>query len=528
MYTAHVRTRPAGLAPLAILLLIACVVGILPLLGVASLLARAHGVSLRDAIPNGPLLARSCSIALLIAVVCTLIALPVAWFVRGRGTRAGLILITPMLLPSYLAYAGWGLLRAPGTWLGNLILKGPGGEPGGNWYPQFAANVQAIAGLVLWAWPLAALTLSVRLRRIDRSTIDAVRLDATGPIRRALALGALCRGAIVASVVLVTLVMLGSAIPLHVAQLDTYAIHLWRLLDETPHNEQARVWLASWPTLAIALGGALVVSRAIDAIGPDEQPDGGRGAAGTRVVGLWSAAVWALSVVAPVVLFALNLREASVLRTFWSLSRGAILTSTLLAGAVSGVSMLVCAAAWMAWSSRRARPVLWALQVGAIAAGLAPGVLIGAATRSTWNAIDAGWAHVVGDSWAVVLCAHVARFGFLPLVAGVTLGRTEAPALVDLRRSDAGGSVRGWAWAAGRPALAVLAGVALACGCLSFHEIESAVMLEPPSASGGSFARVMLQQLHFNRTNELAAGVLITFAGSLALAGSAGVLLRRQ
>ncbi len=438
-----------------------------------------------------------------------------------------------MLMPSYLAYAGWGLARAPGTWLGDAILRGPrSAAPGGNWYPQFASDVQAIAGLVLWVWPLAALVLASRLRRIDRAVLDTLRLEATRPWSRVAMRLALSRGAIAAAIAVVMLLMLGSAVPLHVAQLDTYAVHLWRALDETPHAERARVWIAAWPSLALAIVGALALARSIDAQGSEDQPANEplAGPARSRWIPLaWTLAALALSLLVPIALFAANLRDLASLRAFWALSSGAIGNSLLVAGCVAIVGLAIACAAWFAWANVPvARPFLVLLSSIFLVAGLLPGVLIGAATREAWDAIDQPWARAFGDSWSIVVAGHLARFAFLPFAVGLVLARNEPRVLADLRRIDAGASLRAWAIAGALPALPILLGVALVLACLSFHEIESAVMLEPPSASGGSFARVMLQQLHFNRTNELAAGVLITVAGSVALALLACGLLRKR
>ncbi len=65
-----------------------------------------------------------------------------------------------------------------------------------------------------------------------------------------------------------------------------------------------------------------------------------------------------------------------------------------------------------------------------------------------------------------------------------------------------GGVDAGGAGAAG----GVVVAAGLVAGLLSFHEIELAVMVQPPSGSGGSFAWLMLQWLHYSRMDDLGAG----------------------
>src|SRR5690606_38286480 len=82
------------------------------------------------------LLGLTLGVAGIIALLATTIALPAAWATRTWRGPALVALLVPMLLPSYLAYSGWGLLRAPGTALGDWLMMGGWGDPqGANLYP---------------------------------------------------------------------------------------------------------------------------------------------------------------------------------------------------------------------------------------------------------------------------------------------------------------------------------------------------------------------------------------------------------
>ena len=109
--------------------------------------------------PAWALIWRTVWVCGLIAVLATVLGFPAGWVSRKLPGRWALLMVAPMLMPSYLAYAGWGLLRAPGTWLGDWLLRGPSvgsgtanaavGSAAANWWPVAASHAQAVLGLVL-------------------------------------------------------------------------------------------------------------------------------------------------------------------------------------------------------------------------------------------------------------------------------------------------------------------------------------------------------------------------------------------
>lgn len=457
-----------------------------------------------------------------VTVLAVLMALPAAWLVR-RWPRAFPLLLVPLLLPSYLAYAGWGMIRAPGTWLGDFLLRGPtGGTASANWWPVAASRIQAVLGIAFWAWPIAAVIAAAAFSRIDEHILEELRLDGAPWHRRFGAVLRMGRGGIAAGAAAVLLVVVGSAVPLNVAQVDTYANTIWRLLDELPWDQRWRVWVAAWPLVAMALGAGLFISRRAILGHWDEflsSAPARRG--GATPVAAASALVWSLSVFAPLAITILNLRSARSLLTFWRLSASAIQNSAEISVAAALLCLFILAAVWVGAEGRGWSRALAAACVSVLlAAGLTPGVLVGAAIAQAWNHSATQW---LADSPAVVVLGHTARYGFLAAISGWFLARSEARSLRELRRIDAGGGVRGWAAAALRPRLGAALATALACGVLSFHEIESAVMLQPPTSAGGGFAWKMLQALHFNREEDLVPA-MVTVMG-LGLIGAMAVVV---
>ena len=238
-------------------------------------------------------------------------------------------------------------------------------------------------------------------------------------------------------------------------------------------------------------------------------------------------AIWGLSVVAPVVLFALNLRHWRSLGWFWTNSSQAIGTSIRTAAVVGATTSAIAAGAWAVRSCRlRAAKLdvshlgMWAFLTGA----LIPGVLVGLATLAFWN--SAIMPRAAGDSMWPIVCAHIARFGFLGVLGGWWLAGLETPDERGARLMAAGETLRGWAALCVKPQMGhAVIGLGLAAAATSLHEIESTVLLKP--AGQQSLAEQLLNDLHYNRNDELCAACMNLMAVGTALAACAGWLVGR-
>ena len=443
---------------------------------------------------DAAMLARTLWIALAIAGTATAFALPAAWAMRRLPARSAALLLAPMLLPNYLVYVAWGQLRAPGTWLGDALERA---DSPALW--NAAGIAQSIGGLALWAWPIGALVLAASARRVDRETIEALRLSGGSRLRRAVVVLGEMRGGILASVGVLTLLMIGSAVPLHVSQIETYSIVVWRAMMET--SQIAPVWIVASPLIVFAalvgIGLGIVLIRMDDsAIGVDCDERVGVG----WLVG--AGAIWCASTIVPLVMFIASLREfGSLWRRASSVFGDGALADTLEVGAiVAGVCLLVMAGVAIGLSSGRAwMRRLTHISVCAWVAGAAvPGVLIGFGIVAASYAGATAW---IGDSAAGIVWAQVARLGGVGAVAGWWLARVESPILRDARRLYAGDGIRAW-WASSGRAQAVTAiGIFLAIALLSAHEIEATAVVGAPGT--GTLAQRMLDKLHYLREEEL-------------------------
>jgi 2-aminoethylphosphonate transport system permease protein len=464
-------------------------------------------------------------VPVLIAVLAVALALAPAWWIRcTRGrTRAALLALlpAPMLMPPYLAFAGWSIARAPGGPLGDAL------ERAGPAAMAAAGQIMAVVGLALWSWPLAAIILLCGLAGLGRDRLEALALDGAGPLRRAAAVMRHLWWSAALAVAVVALVHAGSAVPLHLAQFQTWALRIWAQLNLV---SPAEVWwpttpgapLGAWVVLPLAALAGLAFAAVLARIRPAEAPVTPptlAGLAGRVAVPALSIAAWAMAVVAPAWLFWSSVVDARSVLVFWRLAGASVADSAALAVLVGGLVALLSVIVGLLASSAGplagvvTRPLALLLVALSAALAVVPGVLIGSGVRALVDLFGEP-GRALDDAGGTLLLAHLLRFAVLGAVVGWVVALSEPADLRDLRRLDAGrglvGRLSGW-WVSQRPTLLPAAGAALAAMALSIHEIEATVMVQPPGFR--SLAARMLELLHYNRHEELAAA-----ASSLALA----------
>ncbi|MEC9374236.1 MAG: hypothetical protein VYC34_10350 [Planctomycetota bacterium] len=461
---------------------------------------------------RGGLLVKTVGVAALIGALAAALAFPAAWSMRRLPIAWCAIMLAPLILPSHLVYAAWGLLRAPGTWLGSVIAAdAPTLAP-------IASFTQAVLGLALWAWPIAALVMAAWARSIGSDSMDALRQAAPGRFALARTTLRMMLGGMAASAGVVALLMLGSAVPLHLSQVETYSIVVWRELAET--GGAASVWLSAAPLVLFGvLGGWLLGGRALRADAQEAtfiRRD--RGVHSGWIAGAWI--IWGVSTLAPLALLATSVKDGEAWQRVWPMQREALAATAETALGVGAIALFVGVGAAMAFS-RGARGFTHggerlALRVWLMLA-LVPGVLIGGAVARVGTSGAADW---LLDTRAGVIVSHAARFGCVAALAGWWLAGMEPRALVDARRIAGPETVRAWLATSGRMQGFGLLGAAAVAALLSAHEIEATVMVAPPGRD--NLARRLLDQLHYLRMDDLcAAGSILMGAGLLLAAGAA-------
>lgn len=469
-------------------------------------------------------LVRSVAWAIAVGVPAVALAWPAAWALRSARWSWAPLLLAPMLLPNYLAYAGWNLLRAPGGFLAGVVDEAL--RHGATWAPIAMGRAFAWLGLVLWVWPVAAVVLAIAARRIDRGVLDALALEPMPWWRRAAFVVSATRWGWCAAAGCAALLTLASPVPLHVANVPTYAVEVvWFSLDFHPFSERWRSWASAWPLVGVAIiAGVAVAGPVVRAAAARTSAETGddrpRVGVGARV---GAGVIWSLSVVVPFVLLA---RDAGSLRAVANTARtiaSAAASSAGWAAIAGGASVIVaaCVASLAGSRGRAGRGLVACALAGWLSAALVPGVLVGSAVDAAY-----GRAPVVGGSLVAVAVGEVARFGFLGVLIGCVLARLQPVELADLRRLDGAEGVRGW-WRVARPMQAgALAGVGLATAALAFHEVEAASQLQPPGMGG--LATLMLNFLHFARQSDLSAASVMLIAVGLVLAVASLLLCARS
>ncbi|MFG0257952.1 MAG: hypothetical protein ACF8GE_08640 [Phycisphaerales bacterium JB043] len=450
------------------------------------------------------LLFRTAGVSLGIGVGATLLAWPVSWWARASRSPARVLLLLPLILPSYLVTSAYSLLRAPGTWLGDLVAQSSVETIRG------VVLSQAIGGMVLWSWPIAVLVLWIAIALVPREQLDALRLAAGSRSTRLLQRARLLRAGVLTSVLVVAMLMAGSSVPLHIAGLPTHAIEVWRTLDE--HTSAVPAWGMSLPLVALAgIVGSLLVARArrtqIDIRKLDDERPSWSGR-------LSACALWSLAVLVPLLamLYSLRITSASLRSMLGSNSEAwmsSLHTSLLVMLAVSLLGIGTSLGMSRAMDATSSRLVRWSLAL-LVAMAFVPGVLIGSSLLELSIAVDLfGW---IGTTrWGSVV-AHVARFGFLSVGIVVCLRAWEPRTIVLMRRSEPD-SFRSWLATTLRPDALAIVGASLVVSILSLHEIESSVVLVQPGSD--NLPRRLLNLLHYNRVQELIVSMLMLMVGGI-------------
>lgn len=471
-------------------------------------------------------LARSGGLALFVAVLATLIGSPMAQVLRSSGVRTAALLMAPVWIPSWLIYAGLNLARAPDTVVGAAFLEWAL-DPARAWFGESnrwairaLAQGVAIGSLALWSAPVAALVMAGVEDPERDAARELARTEAMGWGRRIVMALRLRARSLGFAVVVVGLLTLGSAVPLHLAQVETDAIGLWRALAERPRDRWNGVWLAVGPQMALALAGAWWIASRLGT-----EARAGQGVAGGAVAtprsgpGTRTAAwgLWSLAVIAPVALMVWSLDSVASLWRWPRMESDALWTSGWIAAAGGAIAACVGLGVAAAAGSEHAasRWIGRAVAVGTVFGALVPGVFVGAAIARM------GLDEAVGS-----VMASAGRTAFVGALAGLIVARSESADERAGRALDGAGDAWGWLRANTRRAgrsLRLAAGVWLGAFVLGLHEIEASVMVRPPGR--GNLPQQMLSDLHYARLESLSAGGAVMGMVGIAVGVLAGLAL---
>ncbi|MFK7760208.1 MAG: hypothetical protein AB8C13_09710 [Phycisphaerales bacterium] len=471
---------------------------------------------------------RSLLIAGLISGLAVILGVPLAkLMIEGaRGWSASFALVVgfvPLWLPSYALYGAMNLARAPDTLVGNWLVSYSTSSPDRRWVTIWAGYLIAVLGLSLWGSVIAAAVIASGSKRQTIYT-DMMDLEPAGIVTRARVWVGMHRGAVARAWGVVGLVMLGSGVPLHLAQLDTWSIVVWRALSERGPDSWGAVWVLGSPMVLIGIAGAWWVthrvvldptSREIGERGHDDVGDDQSQRGAGRLVLILAGVVWVLAAVVPAAVLSVSIDDWRSMGLFWTERRDALMHSGSIGFGV-GIVGCMCSAGVACVLGDRSRFVR-RVGVGCVFMGmsgaLVPGVLVGSSIAGAGGV----YSGVIGE-----FAGLLARVLVIGVVVGAVVAGRERGELVSQRWS-VGSGVLGWWMVHGKRAILAYLGAGVLCGLLAVHEIEASVMITRAGVS--TMSQGLLADLHYARLERLSAALLNLMGAGFLISLFGGALI---
>lgn len=452
--------------------------------------------------PAGALLLETTAYAGLVAIAAAVIG----WGpgrVLGRRLPAGgfvplaVLMLLPLCLPAYAVfYVWWQLWPADSPVHAWAVTHGM--------VPALRRATLAVA-LVGWSWPIVGWCVAGAVALTPAEHGEMLALDGAGRIRRLLAGLRAAGGGLALGALVVFLVVFDNTTCFDLAEVFTYGNEL-RAKDAlgAPAGEVLR---AALPAIAIASAGAVAVwialaGRAAGSMRPGERS---RGRDLPAVAGV--ATLLLATLIVPLVLLAGRVGSWTQVEAFVTLYgrdlAGSILRAVVVAG-LGGLLAVGLTATWLderTWVRRaaHAQAALW------LAGAFVPATVAGIALEAAYN--TALFADLVYRREAIVIVAHLMRFGFVAALLGWWAAAREPSAIADLRRTDGATGLGGVLVAAGPRLLA--AGVAAAAIILVLALGEAAVTARVHPPGSRPLAMALLNDMHYQRPQTVIVAVLL-------------------
>jgi DNA-binding beta-propeller fold protein YncE/ABC-type Fe3+ transport system permease subunit len=505
------------LPALALLLWIAVVAAPLAGLGLALGPPEAGAsvaVDTAPARPAGRLLLETSAYALVIALGAMLCG----WApgrVLGRAVRArrfvplAALVLFPICLPAYVVFYTWWL-----AW--------PAPSPLHDWavardlLPALRAAT-LVLGLVCWSWPIVAWCVAGGVASTPRSRGEMLALDGAGPGRRLLDLARTDGRGLAIGGLLVAVVAFDNTTCFDLAQIFTYGNEL-RAQDALGASPR-EVLVTALPAMAIAAVGGVIVWTLLATAPRRAAMSLGRGTALARVT---AGAVWIGSVLVPLVLLLVALDVSGRGREFLVLYGRDALGSVRLAAVSGAVAAVVAIGLAMAWCDHRpwVRRLAHVQAAGWLVTALLPGTVVGVGIEAAYNL--PGLADAVYRRPAVLVLAHLARFGVVAALLGRAAAAATPRALDDLRRLDGAETLRGFLGATRPQALGAAVASFAVVLALGLGEVPVTARVHPPGSN--PLVMIVLNDMHYQRPQTVIIAVLLLMVVA-ALAASTAALV---
>ncbi|MHC4716425.1 MAG: 6-bladed beta-propeller [Planctomycetota bacterium] len=433
---------------------------------------------------------------------------------RGQGLLLGLLLL-PLLLPQYLVCYCWAAVRSQTTALGAWLSAAPAGRE----WADAAAKATAVAAMVLWYWPLAALLIGQGWRNLDAETLGSARLDA-GPWRRMTGVVWPLLGRTVLLALVVCFVWsLSESATFQVAIVETLGTDLAEEYAKT--GSEAAVTRAAWPLMVAAAGAGVFLwrrTRDWSYRAPVRRPEPVGGAWRWGLFGL----LILLSLAAPVALLVAYSPGLGAVWTTFAVIRGELGWSVLAAAVGAAGAILIATSALLVEGCGRAgRTVSRVMQPVIFLAMFLPGATVAAALVRAESALRAATGLSVG--WTIVSAGLAARFAGLALVilrlARDSCGRHFA----EMASVDGASWWQAWRWVHLRRVWLLPAAALALLVMMGITELPATALLTPPGV--GSFSKWLIDQMHYLRDRDAMAASLVLVLAYVCVGAAAAALL---
>ncbi len=433
--------------------------------------------------------------AVAVAVVLSLPASYVVGQTRRLSTRPILVALTalPLLLPPMVYTFGWQRLAA-----------------------ALPPRLLCICMWAAWGWPIPALLVGSGWARAGRAGYEAALLSTTAGsafVRAGLPL--LWRPLSISGLILFVLFLGEYTVP-HACGLSVYATDLLGLAEAFG----PRAIEVLWPS--VPLVGLLMIAGGLAWVTWRGSADDDAGAAGATGGSRRSKAalvgvivILGLTIVTPIVRLAWHGAILEWVDLAWQTYRAELLQSVAVS-IVGGLAAVLMGTGLAMHSVGRRLVVGWA-----VVFGLLPGALVGQALVAAYLSVPP-----VYNQWPIVVFCHVARFGWIGLLAAMLAWRQVPPDLVQQARADGADAlavdthVRLWPnW----PTLLCGAGLVAA---LSLADITAISLVRVPSV--GTISLTLIEKMHRFEEGMLVALSLWLVAAALPPAVLMAVALRRR
>ncbi len=445
--------------------------------------------------------------AFIIGAVSIVLGYCPARLLAGSGkfrTILFVLIMLPLILPSYVLYYAWTLPFSPGTWMGDYLARHP--QAVKLFFSFLSSGV-----MVLWFWPLAALIIAQGRRNIGRSILESASLEAGGrQIFRHITFPLLA-GPMLLAFAVCFVMALSEFTTFHLAGMRTIGTELAVVYELT--GSEGCVARYSLPVAIIAVIIAAMFVRKM------RRWDSARAESGQNKseFSFWQWFVTVLlltvSLVVPVFLFVSNIAEWKVFTEFFKLHFDDLDWSVRTSAAAAVLAY------FMAWGAssldrfcRAGRYLSYFVYTTIFVVMLVPGSLAAAIILKMMAALELPSA--VRQSWLIVSAGLAARFCAVGLIVIALMRLSEIKGLTEAARIDGATSWQIFRYIHLPRTWRVFAGVFVLIFMLCMTELSVTMVLLP--AGVPNFAQRLLNQMHYARDQQVIASCVILICVFLA------------